>query len=242
LSASASSPTSATLSWTAATDDVGIAGYRIYRNGVQISTTSATSYADSGLSAATTYTYSVRAYDAAGNVSAGSNTASVTTPVPPDTTAPSAPAALSGRASGGTVSLSWSAATDDVGVVGYQLFRNGVQLATTTGTSFVDAAVVESATYTYTVRAYDVAGNVGPPSSALSVTTPAEEISRPVAPPAGGSPPPASDPPAGPQPPAQPPKPSAQEVSRLQRLLARWTARLRNSPALVHLARVLITR
>src|SRR5206468_1193317 len=68
-----------TLAWTAATDNVGVTGYSIYRNGALVTTTTATSYADSGLAAATAFTYSVRAIDAAGNVSASSNTASATT-------------------------------------------------------------------------------------------------------------------------------------------------------------------
>ena len=70
------------IGWSASTDNVGVAGYRVFRNGNQIGTTASTSYADSGLTASTTYAYTVRAYDAAGNVSASSATLNVTTTAP----------------------------------------------------------------------------------------------------------------------------------------------------------------
>lgn len=70
---------SASLSWSASTDNVGVAGYRVYRNGTQVGTTTGTSYTDTGLSASTKYAYTVAAYDAAGNVSAQSAGASATT-------------------------------------------------------------------------------------------------------------------------------------------------------------------
>ena len=63
---------SASLSWSASTDNVAVAGYRVYRNGVQVGTASGTTFTDTGLSASTQYTYKVAAYDAAGNVSAQS--------------------------------------------------------------------------------------------------------------------------------------------------------------------------
>lgn len=71
------------LSWTASTDNVGVTGYEIYRNSVKIATSTTTSYGDTGLAPSTTYTYFVKAYDGAGNISSSSNTVSVTTqPVP----------------------------------------------------------------------------------------------------------------------------------------------------------------
>src|SRR5205809_78105 len=88
LTASAVSSSQINLSWTASSDNVGVSGYRVYRNGTQIATTSATSFANTGLSPSTTYSYTVAAYDAAGNLSAQSSSASATTPAPPDTTPP----------------------------------------------------------------------------------------------------------------------------------------------------------
>src|SRR2546430_1094146 len=88
LTATAVSSSQINLSWTASSDNVGVSGYRVYRGGTQIATTSATSFANTGLAPSTTYTYTIAAYDAAGNVSAQSSSASATTPAPPDTTAP----------------------------------------------------------------------------------------------------------------------------------------------------------
>jgi glucosylceramidase len=79
LTASGTTSSSTTLNWTASTDNVGVAGYDVYRNGTQVATTTATSYTDTGLSPSTGYSYTVKAYDAAGNVSAASNPATVTT-------------------------------------------------------------------------------------------------------------------------------------------------------------------
>lgn len=83
LTATAISGTQINLSWAASTDNTGVAGYRIYRNGVLAGFSNSTSYSDTGLSVNKTYSYTVRAYDASENVSASSNTATVITPLPP---------------------------------------------------------------------------------------------------------------------------------------------------------------
>ena len=80
LAATATSATSAALSWNASSDNVGVASYGIVRNGTSIGTSATTSFTDSGLTPSTTYTYTVNARDAAGNTSAQSGSASVTTP------------------------------------------------------------------------------------------------------------------------------------------------------------------
>lgn len=80
VKALAASSTQVQLSWNASTDNASVAGYRVYRNGQQIATTAGTSYADSGLAAGTAYAYTVAAYDGAGNVSAQSAPANITTP------------------------------------------------------------------------------------------------------------------------------------------------------------------
>ncbi|WP_433040671.1 RICIN domain-containing protein [Dactylosporangium sp. CS-033363] len=79
LTASGTTATSTNLSWAASTDNVGVTGYSVSRNGTQIATTASTSYTATGLSASTAYSFTVRAFDAAGNVSAASNTVNVTT-------------------------------------------------------------------------------------------------------------------------------------------------------------------
>jgi 3',5'-cyclic AMP phosphodiesterase CpdA len=92
----------------------------------------------------------------------------------PDTTPPTQPQGLSATAGGPTsVSLSWTASTDDAGVVGYALFRDGIQVATPAGTSFTDQTAQPDHTYSYEVEAYDQAGNRSARSAPASVTTPA---------------------------------------------------------------------
>jgi chitodextrinase len=172
LTAAAAGSTGANVSWSASTDNVGATGYIVRRNGVQVATPASTSFADTGLSAATTYSYTVAARDAAGNVSPDSTSVSVTTASTADTTPPSTPTGLTGAAAGSTgANLSWSASTDNVGVSGYILRRNGVQVATPASTSSADTGLSPATTYSYTVAARDAAGNLSPDSTSVSVTT-----------------------------------------------------------------------
>jgi hypothetical protein len=85
LTAAVVSSSQINLSWTASADNVGVAGYHIYRNGIQVDSTAETSYQSIGLRPSTTYGYRVAAYDAAGNVSAKSVAVSKTTQPPPST-------------------------------------------------------------------------------------------------------------------------------------------------------------
>jgi len=101
-------------------------------------------------------------------------------PATTDNTAPSAPTNLAATTpTPNQVSLTWSASTDDIGVAGYQVWRNGQQLATTSATSFNDLNATANTTYTYTARAYDAAGNVSPDSNAVQVVTPAPDTTAP---------------------------------------------------------------
>ena len=89
LTANGSSTTQVDLSWIASSDNVGVTGYRVFRNGSPVATPATTAYQDTGLTPGTTYTYTVSAFDAAGNESAQSASASATTQSPPaDTTPP----------------------------------------------------------------------------------------------------------------------------------------------------------
>jgi len=92
----------------------------------------------------------------------------------PDTTAPTAPATLTAVAIGTSrVDLSWSASTDDRGVVGYRVFRDGSasSLSEATGTTYSDTSVAAATSYTYVVRAVDAAGNISASSPAAATTT-----------------------------------------------------------------------
>ncbi len=200
LSANAVSGSRVDLSWGTASDNVGVTGYRVERcqgagcsNFAQIATTAGTttSYSDTTASAGTSYSYRVRANDAAANLGPYSNTATATTPSP-DTSPPSAPGTLSANAvSGSRVDLSWGTASDNVGVTGYRVERcqgagcsNFAQIATTAGTttSYSDTTASAGTSYSYRVRANDAAANLGPYSNTATATTPSPDTSPPSAP------------------------------------------------------------
>ncbi|GEK20427.1 hypothetical protein CXY01_09470 [Cellulomonas xylanilytica] len=179
LVASAVTQNSLTLSWTASTDNAGgsgLAGYDVYRGTTRVGSTTTTSYSDTGLTAATAYSYTVRAKDVAGNVSAASTALSVTTlpGTTQDTIAPSVPAGLvATTVTDFSVALTWTASTDTggSGLAGYDVYRGTTKVGTPTAASYTDSGLTAATAYQYTVRARDVAGNVSAASSALSVTT-----------------------------------------------------------------------
>jgi chitodextrinase len=172
LSANATSTSQVNLSWTASTDNVAVTGYKIYRGGTNIGTSTGTTYSDTGLTAATSYSYKVSAIDAAGNESSQSATASATTQTPPDTTAPSTPSGLSANAtSSSQINLSWTASTDNVGVTGYKIYRGGTNIGTSTGTSYSNTGLTANTSYSYKVSAIDAAGNESSQSTTATATT-----------------------------------------------------------------------
>jgi chitodextrinase len=165
--------TSASIAWDAATDDYGVAGYRIYRDGDLLDTVGPlTAYTDATVASTSDYTYEVAAFDAAGNPSQRSDPLTVTTPdfdtTPPDTPAPTATAVSFDR-----IDVSWPAAADDVGPTGYAVYRDGTLLATLDGqtTRYVDRAVAPDTSYGYAVEAFDRAGNRSPRSATTNATT-----------------------------------------------------------------------
>jgi chitodextrinase len=173
LVGNAVSATQINLSWSPSTDNVAVANYRLYRNGVVAATLTSTTYQDSGLSAATTYTYRADAVDTSGNASGLSGAVTVSTPSALDTTPPTTPTGLTATAVSNTqINLSWAPSTDNVGVTGYRVIRNG-SLLTTLGnlTTFQDTGLNAATTYTYGVQALDAAGNLSPQSTAASATT-----------------------------------------------------------------------
>lgn len=91
---------------------------------------------------------------------------------PGDTTAPTVPTGLTvGGTTASSVSLSWTAATDNVAVTTYQVFRGGAIVGTTSTPSFTDSGLAANTAYTYTVRARDGAGNVSAASAAVTART-----------------------------------------------------------------------
>ena len=170
LSASGTTTTTINLSWIAATDNVGVSDYDVYQNGVFIASTTSTTYAISGLLASTSYDFYVVAKDAAGNVSLPSNSVNVT-PLLVDTLAPTAPILSASGTSAATTNLSWSAATDNKGIAGYDIYQNGVLMASTTSTNYAVLGLSALTTYDFYIVAKDAAGNASRGSNPVSVST-----------------------------------------------------------------------
>ncbi len=171
-SAVADSSTQATVTWSAATDGVAVTGYTLYRDNYPLTTTSNLTFIDTTLSPSTTYAYFVVAHDDAGNNSGQSTNTSITTPAPPDTTPPSTPVIQSAVADSSTqATITWSAATDNVAVTGYTLYRDNNPLTTTSNPKFIDTTLSSSTTYAYSVVAHDAMNNTSAPSAPMSVTS-----------------------------------------------------------------------
>ena len=173
LAASGTTQTTSNLSWTASTDNVAVTGYDVYQGATLKANVTGTTYAVTGLTASTAYTFSVKAKDAAGNISVASNVVNVTTLAPvADTTAPTAPTTLA--ASGTTTTttnLSWTASTDNVGVTGYDVYQGATLKATVATTTYSVTGLTAATAYTFSVKAIDAAGNISATSNVVNVTT-----------------------------------------------------------------------
>ncbi|MGC4000323.1 MAG: alpha-amylase family glycosyl hydrolase [Anaeromyxobacter sp.] len=191
------SGTSITVIWAASTDDTGVDHYQVTRTGgtegLVAATTGGTTLIVTGLTAATTYSFTVRAYDAAGNASTASAAASATTDGGSggDTTPPSIPQSVSAVASGTSITLIWAASSDDTGVDHYQITRTGGTQGTVVGTSnsttFTASGLTAATPYSFTVKAFDAAGNGSDPSASASATTDADPTPDPDPDPAPGT-------------------------------------------------------
>jgi fibronectin type 3 domain-containing protein len=178
LAATAMSDSQINLVWNPGSDNVGVTGYRIYRNGsptpIAVVGGSATSYPDTGLAAGTTYTYVLTAVDAAGNQSVASTGATAKTT---DSVPPQPPTGLVATAALDTeINLQWTAATDNVGVTGYRIYRDGGTTPYTelpgTATTYADRPLAPQTTHSYSVIAVDGAGNASGASNSATATTP----------------------------------------------------------------------
>jgi chitodextrinase len=176
ITASAASSSQINLSWRASTDQVGVKGYKVYRNRTQIANVTGTSFSESGLAANTTYGYTVSAYDAAGNTSAQSRLVSARTLTTSggsgSETGPTIPDGLTATpVSASQINLSWSASTDPSGIQGYYVYRNDTEIATVSGPSFSDSGLTPSAVYEYNVSAFNADGETSEKSASIFATT-----------------------------------------------------------------------
>ena len=138
-----------TLSWTANSADYDADGYRVLRDGVPV-TGLLTGRATAGWTDTTvvndrTYAYTVQTHDTSGNWSASSAPAVNATPT--DLTAPAAPTGLVGGRGDGRAGLSWTANTEP-DLASYRVLRDGVEVATVTGTTYLDPGLTNDRTYT----------------------------------------------------------------------------------------------
>ena len=179
---------SVSLSWEAATDNVGVMGYLVYRDNqlIQTVTDADLAYTDNGLTEDTTYTYEVRAVDQAGNVSAASNAVTARTKLA-SSSPPAVPLNLKVTSvTTDSVSLSWESATDSIDVIGYIIYRDNQLIQGVIGAeevAYTDIGLMEDTMYTYQVRAVDQAGNISEMSNTVTAKTkPTEEILPPAAP------------------------------------------------------------
>jgi chitodextrinase len=171
LAASAVSSTALTLSWTASTDDVGVAGYNVYSGSTLVTTAAASPVTLSSLTPNTTYSFTLKAKDGAGNLSAATAALNVTT-LALDTTPPSAPTSLTASSiTSSSAVVSWTASTDNVAVTGYDVYNGTALFTSVTTTSATLSGLAPKTSYSITVKARDAAGNASSASAALAVTT-----------------------------------------------------------------------
>ncbi|MGG5359319.1 MULTISPECIES: fibronectin type III domain-containing protein [unclassified Enterococcus] len=164
------------LTWTAPRAEIKVKEYSIYRDGKRIGKVDSgtTSFIDKDLDAKTTYTYMISAVDTSSNPLKNSEELSVTTKEPADAEAPTAPPIVESAAlEGNTLRVQWNYSKDNVGVVGYIVYRDGKEVGRTTRTHLihVEKDLPVGKEYTYTVKAFDAAGNISPASTPVKLKT-----------------------------------------------------------------------
>jgi chitodextrinase len=152
----------AILRWDPSTDNVGVAGYRVLLDGNVVGSTTGTSYTIEGLRPMTEYRVSVVAYDAAGNVSPGCESYTITPALLPDILPPTQPGNLTCAEDARTmtsVAVTWEASTDNVRVSHYEVRLNGELVDETNKTNYEFTDLTPSTDYEVSVTAVDTSGN-----------------------------------------------------------------------------------
>nr|WP_225987699.1 fibronectin type III domain-containing protein [Streptomyces spectabilis] len=174
----AGSATSVHVMWNRSTSRTGVDGYEVYRGATRVKRVPAAQHMVdvTGLKPSATYTFSVRARDADGNLSADSKKLTVTTPAATaaDTEPPSRPSRLRGAAEGGhAATLSWSASKDNRSVASYEIYQGTTKIHSVGGgtTDTLITGLRPGRAYTFTVKARDAADNFSPASPAARVRT-----------------------------------------------------------------------
>jgi hypothetical protein len=196
LTATPTSVSQIDLNWMASSDNTAVTGYLIETcqgvgclGFIQIGTASPTSYSSTGLNLGTTYSYRIRATDAAGNLSGYSSVATAAT-LATDNVPPTAPSNLTANpVSSSLVTLTWTASSDAGGLHGYSIERCITAACTfavivpyLTSITFNDTGLTAGVGYSYRVRASDSAGNLSAYSNVASASTPAADTQAPTPP------------------------------------------------------------
>jgi hypothetical protein len=170
LTVVSNSPTRVMLQWQPAVDDGTVAAYLVVRDGAILGVSFAhTTYEDLMVLPSTAYTYSVMAFDDMGNLGPPTADLAVVTPALPGIQPSTTPTNLRAASSaGGGVSLTWAATTTDIPVHGYAVYQGAVYVGTSSSTNFVVTGLRTGASYMFTVRAVDAAGNVSGPSNLVA--------------------------------------------------------------------------
>ena len=179
LTAGVATTTSIPLTWGPSTDDVGVTGYRVAKDETTLGTTTQTGYTVTGLTCGTSYTLAVSALDAIGNASTPATITATTAAC--DVTPPSTPAPGVTGSSTTSISIAWMTSLDDVGVLGYSLYQDGVAAGSTTSTAFTFSGLACGTTHTLAVDAVDAAGNRSAQGSVTWDTTACDTVAPTVA-------------------------------------------------------------
>ncbi|WP_234018922.1 MULTISPECIES: fibronectin type III domain-containing protein [unclassified Streptomyces] len=178
VTAQAGSATSVHVMWNKPTSTAAVTDYEVYRGSVRVQRLPATQQMVdvTGLEPRTRYVFTVRARAKDGDLGPASRSVSVTTPaaVAADRSAPSRPTGLRGAADGGrSVSLSWRKATDDKGVVSYDIYQGTTKIHSVPGnrTEALLTGMRPGTAYRFSVRARDAADNTSPASETVRLTT-----------------------------------------------------------------------
>ncbi|MEV5439362.1 fibronectin type III domain-containing protein [Streptomyces sp. NPDC052682] len=189
VTATAGSATSVHVMWNAVAEEEAVDGYEVYRGTTKVEEVPGSQHMVdvTRLRPSTVYAFTVRARDTEGRLGPPSREVRARTPAAAvaDRSAPTAPSAPRGRAVGSRAAqVSWSASTDDRGVVSYDIHQGGAKIHSVPGgqTATVVTGLRPGTRYVFTVRARDAAGNVSPASPAVPLTTPGRDDGRATAP------------------------------------------------------------
>ena len=185
LTASSTSPTQIDLSWDVSTDNVAVAGYKIFRDGFQIATTTITSYSNTGLASFTTYTYTVSAFDTSGNVSAQSAPVIIASQPPADFTPPVIFNIVASNIATSSAVILWT--TDEPADSQVEYGATASYGSTTILNALLQTShavnlngLNASAVYHYRIKSKDAVGNIATSTDQTFITTAASDITPPV--------------------------------------------------------------